>query len=133
MRSRRWRRAEIVAWVTAGCPARDRWDEIRARLDAEGVPYAGPDIGIPESMYLKDPDGIGLEMLSDPLMFGYCYTQLTDVYQEQNGIYRFDRRAKFDVERIRADFPILKLKVGGKPLVYFDNAASSQMPRHLAH
>ena len=27
--SRRWRRAEIVAWVAAGCPARDRWDEIR--------------------------------------------------------------------------------------------------------
>src|SRR3990170_9166085 len=36
---------------------------------------------------------------------------------------------KLDVERIRADFPILKLKVGGKPLVYLDNAASSQMPR----
>src|ERR1700730_11854887 len=35
----------------------------------------------------------------------------------------------FDVERIRADFPILKLKVGGKPLVYLDNAASSQMPQ----
>ncbi len=35
----------------------------------------------------------------------------------------------FDVERIRADFPILNLKVGGKPLVYLDNAASSQMPQ----
>src|SRR3990170_3072844 len=35
----------------------------------------------------------------------------------------------FNVERIRADFPILKLKVGGKPLVYLDNAACSQMPR----
>jgi len=34
-------------------------------------------------------------------MFGYCYTQLTDVYQEQNGIYTFDRRPKFDLERIR--------------------------------
>jgi cysteine desulfurase/selenocysteine lyase len=34
-----------------------------------------------------------------------------------------------DVERIRRDFPILKLKVGGKPLVYLDNAASSQMPQ----
>ena len=37
--------------------------------------------------------------------------------------------ARFDVERIRADFPILKLKVAGKPLVYLDNAASSQMPQ----
>ena len=35
----------------------------------------------------------------------------------------------FDVERIRADFPILKLKVGDQPLVYLDNAASSQMPQ----
>jgi cysteine desulfurase/selenocysteine lyase len=34
-----------------------------------------------------------------------------------------------DVERIRADFPILKLQVNGKPLAYLDNAASSQMPR----
>jgi cysteine desulfurase/selenocysteine lyase len=34
-----------------------------------------------------------------------------------------------DVERVRADFPILKLKVNGKPLVFLDNAASSQMPQ----
>ncbi|MBP3956717.1 hypothetical protein J8F10_15700 [Gemmata sp. G18] len=27
--SRRWRRAEIVAWVAAGCPTRDRWNEMR--------------------------------------------------------------------------------------------------------
>lgn len=33
-----------------------------------------------------------------------------------------------DVARIRADFPILQLTVAGKPLVYLDNAASSQMP-----
>src|SRR5438552_16699523 len=35
----------------------------------------------------------------------------------------------FDVERIRRDFPILDQKVHGKPLVYLDNAASSQKPR----
>ena len=35
----------------------------------------------------------------------------------------------FDVESIRADFPILKLMVNGKPLVFLDNAASSQMPQ----
>jgi cysteine desulfurase/selenocysteine lyase len=33
------------------------------------------------------------------------------------------------LDRIRADFPILKLQVSGKPLVYLDNAASSQMPQ----
>jgi cysteine desulfurase/selenocysteine lyase len=37
----------------------------------------------------------------------------------------------FDVEHIRADFPILKLEVEGKPLVYLDNAASSQMPQQV--
>jgi cysteine desulfurase/selenocysteine lyase len=37
--------------------------------------------------------------------------------------------AAFDVARIRADFPILNLMVAGKPLVYLDNAASSQMPQ----
>ena len=47
----------------------DRWDELRATLDAAGVPYDGPQRGIPESMYLRDPDGIGIELLSDPLMF----------------------------------------------------------------
>ena len=41
-------------------------------------------------------------LLDDPYMFGYCYTQLTDIYQEQNGIYRFDRSRKFDLERIRS-------------------------------
>ena len=34
-----------------------------------------------------------------------------------------------DVERIRDDFPILSRKVHGKPLVYLDNAATSQKPR----
>jgi cysteine desulfurase/selenocysteine lyase len=37
--------------------------------------------------------------------------------------------ARFDVERIRRDFPVLQRKVHGKPLVYLDNAATSQKPR----
>ena len=40
-------------------------------------------------------------LLDNPLMFGYCYTQLTDVFQEENGIYRFDRSTKLDVPRIQ--------------------------------
>ena len=34
-----------------------------------------------------------------------------------------------DIEKVRADFPILKEKVNGKPLVYLDNAATSQKPQ----
>jgi len=37
----------------------------------------------------------------------------------------------YDVEAIRADFPILSEKVHGKPLVYFDNGASAQKPRQV--
>jgi cysteine desulfurase/selenocysteine lyase len=39
------------------------------------------------------------------------------------------RSNNFDVARIREDFPILKQKVHGKPLVYFDNGATSQKPQ----
>lgn len=41
--------------------------------------------------------------LSDHV-WGYCYTQLTDVEQEQNGIYYYDRSLKFDMKRIHAIF-----------------------------
>src|SRR5690554_6373132 len=36
--------------------------------------------------------------------------------------------AAFDIERIRQDFPILHQQVNGHPLVYFDNAATTQKP-----
>ncbi|MDQ6876002.1 MAG: VOC family protein [Actinomycetota bacterium] len=48
---------------------RDRWEQLRERLDEAGVAYTGPERGIPESMYFRDPDGIGIELLSDPLMY----------------------------------------------------------------
>jgi glyoxylase I family protein len=57
-----------VQHIAISCE-RSRWEELQARLDEAGVPYAGPDIGIPESMYFKDPDGIQIELLSDPLMY----------------------------------------------------------------
>ncbi|MET4621077.1 beta-galactosidase/beta-glucuronidase [Arthrobacter sp. 2762] len=47
-------------------------------------------------------DGLCGVLLDNPDMFGYCYTQLTDVFQEKNGIFTFDRRGKFDLRRIRA-------------------------------
>ena len=39
--------------------------------------------------------------------------------------------ATFDVERIRADFPILSERVRGKPFVFLDSAASAQKPRQV--
>src|SRR5215467_3112492 len=37
--------------------------------------------------------------------------------------------SKFDVARVREDFPILQQRVHGKPLIYLDNAATTQKPR----
>ncbi len=45
------------------------------------------------------------------------------------GENRRDRPMGFDVEKVREDFPILKVRVHGKPLVYLDNAATSQKPQ----
>ena len=39
--------------------------------------------------------------------------------------------AAFDVDRIRADFPLLAQTVKGQPLVYLDNAATTQKPRQV--
>ena len=40
-------------------------------------------------------------MLDNPHLFGFCYTQLTDVEQERNGLYYYDRKPKFDVNKLR--------------------------------
>jgi len=40
-----------------------------------------------------------------------------------------DTAAPLDVERLRADFPILAQRINGRPLVYLDNGASAQRPR----
>ena len=43
-------------------------------------------------------------ILANPKITGYCYTQLTDIEQEENGIYCYDRSEKFDMEIIRKCF-----------------------------
>ncbi len=45
-------------------------------------------------------DGLTTALLDNPKMLGFCYTQLTDVEQEQNGIYCYDRTEKFDADRL---------------------------------
>jgi len=54
--------------------------------------------------FLARLKGLTDAMLDSPRMFGFCYTQLTDVFQEKNGIYAFDRREKFDAAQLREIF-----------------------------
>jgi hypothetical protein len=42
--------------------------------------------------------------LDHPRICGLCYTQLTDIEQEQNGLYTYDRTPKFPPEKIHAIF-----------------------------
>ena len=46
--------------------------------------------------------GLTGALLDNENMFGFCYTQLTDVEQEQNGLYTYDRKPKFDTEIFKA-------------------------------
>src|SRR5437870_9831795 len=48
---------------------------------------------------------------------------------EKSLIEDFEAAGTWNVERIREDFPVLRQTVNGKPLVYLDNAASSQVPQ----
>ena len=43
-------------------------------------------------------------ILDNPNIMGFCYTQLTDVEQEKNGLYTYDRRLKFSAEALRDIF-----------------------------
>ena len=45
-------------------------------------------------------EGLTTALIDNPKMLGFCYTQLTDVEQELNGIYYYDRTEKFDAERL---------------------------------
>jgi glyoxylase I family protein len=46
----------------------EAFEQIKANLDAKGVPYLGPDRGITNSVYLRDPDGIQIELINEPLL-----------------------------------------------------------------
>jgi glyoxylase I family protein len=45
-----------------------QFEALKARLEANGVAYIGPDRGISNSVYFKDPDNIQIELLREPLL-----------------------------------------------------------------
>lgn len=93
------------------------------------VPYSGtewpttapsvPDIGWVDPVPVAEPAGdeVNYHFLTSSLSGADPVPQLTDDHEV------------FDVNAIRADFPILKETVNGKPLIWFDNAATTQKPQ----
>lgn len=59
-------------------------------------------------------------LLDNPDMFGFCYTQLTDVEQEHNGLYFYDRTPKFDAKRLHA--------ITSRPAAYEKTGSRSGKP-----
>jgi len=68
--------------------------------DAEGGWGYG---NAPKSMeeFYERYEGLTNALLDNRYMFGFSYTQLTDVEQEKNGLYFYDRTPKFDVARLK--------------------------------
>lgn len=46
----------------------ESFEQIKSALDEKGVQYLGPDRGATNSIYLKDPDGIQIELIREPLL-----------------------------------------------------------------
>ncbi len=57
----------------------------------------GEDVQTPEE-FADRYVGLTDVIISNSKMFGFCYTQLYDIEQEQNGLYTYDRKRKFDDE-----------------------------------
>ena len=81
-----------------------RWDPkaLRDRDNLSSWGYGNSPAGVEE--YFERLRGLVDSVLANPDICGYCYTQLTDVEQEKNGVYYYDRRRKFDSKRFRALF-----------------------------
>ncbi|MGQ9732704.1 MAG: sugar-binding domain-containing protein [Candidatus Zipacnadales bacterium] len=74
---------------------------IRLKTDrsvGEGWGYGETDL----EGFLARYKGLTDVLLDNPNIFGFCYTQLTDIEQEQNGIYFYDRTEKYDPGLVRA-------------------------------
>ena len=46
----------------------ENFEEAKLRVEAAGIEYRGPDLGVKNSIYMRDPDGIQIEILSHPLL-----------------------------------------------------------------
>jgi beta-galactosidase/beta-glucuronidase len=56
-----------------------------------------------EEVYTR-VEGLTRALLQNKRICAFCYTQLTDVEQEQNGIYKYDRTPKFDAAKLKTIF-----------------------------
>ncbi|MFI5381332.1 MAG: hypothetical protein ACHRHE_18700, partial [Tepidisphaerales bacterium] len=78
------------------------------RSTGEGWGYNGA--GLSQQDFLARYKGLTDAQLDNRNLFAFCYTQLTDVEQEQNGVYFYDRKPKYD--------PALLKAINSRPAAY---------------
>ena len=78
-------------------------DETTENSQTESWGYGKSVVSI-EDFYARLEAQVNAVLSLSDHIWGYCYTQLTDVEQEQNGVYCYDRSSKFDMSRIHAIF-----------------------------
>ena len=66
-----------------------------------GTPWGYGEAPADAEAFLSRLSALCAVLRENPAVCGFCYTQFTDVMQEMNGLYSFDRRAKFPAERLR--------------------------------
>ena len=69
----------------------DNWDSGKAPVTAWGYGKAP----VSQAEFFDRYEKLTGVLLGNPYSFGFCYTQLYDVEQEENGLYTYDRKRKF--------------------------------------
>ncbi|WAC93323.1 family 2A encapsulin nanocompartment cargo protein cysteine desulfurase [Mycobacterium sp. Aquia_213] len=100
------------------------------------APYSGigwlPDAPTVGDLGWSDAVPAAPAALNAPSDNEYSYHFLTSPLSESDPVPQLtDDHEVFDVNAIREDFPILKETVNGKPLIWFDNAATTQKPQSV--
>lgn len=65
-----------------------------------------------EEEFYKRLEGQIDALIDSKHVWGFCYTQLTDVEQEKNGVYYYNRTPKLDMKRIKAIFEKIPSRPG---------------------
>ena len=107
---------KLVPWMLDEATLTRLAGDVLASFAAEALPGLDPSLPVP------DDAAQARSHLGQPSYYFIDEQQLGGS-REPNGA--------FDVEAVRADFPILGARSGGRRLVWLDNAATTQKPRHV--
>lgn len=79
--------------------------------------------------FLPGSQAPGVERIDTPINYGQSFYFLPAPVQKPETVESAGAVGEFDVDSVRLDFPVLQQKVHDKPLVWLDNAATTQKPR----